>query len=93
MLALLRELEITVVAALHDLQLAAMYCDHLIVLDAGQVVTEGPPAQVLTRDLLAEVYRLDAEITEHPRTGAPMVVLCDTIPGPEGTIGPNRRVP
>ncbi|AVL99991.1 histidinol phosphatase [Gordonia iterans] len=92
-LALLRSLEITVVAALHDLQLAAMYCDHLVVLDHGRFVTEGPPAQVLTRDLLAEVYRLDAEIAEHPRTGAPLVVLCGTIPGPERTIGLNRRIP
>lgn len=79
-LALLRSLPVTVVAALHDLQLAAMYCDHLIVLDDGRMVTQGPPAQVLTRELLADVYRLDAEITEHPRTGAPMVVFCGTLP-------------
>ncbi|WP_298440624.1 ABC transporter ATP-binding protein [Gordonia sp. (in: high G+C Gram-positive bacteria)] len=81
-LTLLRSLPITTVAALHDLQLAAMYCDHLIVLDDGLLVTEGPPAQVLTRELLADVYRLDVEITPHPRTGAPMVVLCGTIGGP-----------
>ena len=80
-LTLLKSLPFTTVAALHDLALAAMFCDHLIVLDGGRCVGEGPPADVLTRELLADVYRLDAEITPHPRTGAPMVVLCGTIDG------------
>ncbi|GAA3958236.1 ABC transporter ATP-binding protein [Gordonia caeni] len=77
-LQLLRALRVTAVAALHDLQLAAMYCDHLIVLDGGRVVAHGPVAEVLTPELLAEVYGLDAEVVPHPRTGAPMVVLCGT---------------
>lgn len=70
---------LTVVAAMHDLQLAAMFCDHLVVLHGGRVRAEGPPEQVLTVDLLAEVYGLDAELVPHPRTGRPMVVLCGTV--------------
>lgn len=81
-LGLLRRLGITAVAALHDLSLAAMYCDHLIVLDGGRVVAHGPAADVLTAQLLAEVYGLDAEVVPHPRTGAPMVVLCGTVAPP-----------
>lgn len=89
-LQLLRTLGITTVAALHDLQLAAMYCDHLIVLDGGRMVAQGPAADVLTPHLLAEVYGLDAEVVPHPRTGAPMVVLCGTI-APAGTDEEVRR--
>ena len=75
-LNLVRSLDLTVVAALHDLNLAAAYCDHLVVLRDGRVHAEGSPAEVLTPTLLADVYGLDAEVSPHPRTGAPMVVVC-----------------
>ena len=74
-LTLLRHLGVSVLAALHDLNLAAMYCDTLYVLARGQIVASGPPAAVLTADLLAEVYRVNAEVSTHPATGAPHVVL------------------
>ncbi|MGB3697629.1 MAG: ABC transporter ATP-binding protein [Gordonia sp. (in: high G+C Gram-positive bacteria)] len=86
-LDLARGLGLTVVAALHDLQLAAMYCDRLIVLDGGRVCAEGAPAEVLTPDLLAQVYGLDAEVMPHPRTGAPMVVMCGVAPSRPMTEG------
>lgn len=69
-------LGLTVVAALHDLNLAATYCDHVVVLCDGRVHAEGPPTAVLTPGLLADVYGLDAEVLPHPRTGAPMIVVC-----------------
>ena len=74
-LTLLRHLGVSVLAALHDLNLAAMYCDTLYVLASGRIVASGPPAAVLTADLLAEVYRVKAEVSTHPATGAPHVVL------------------
>ncbi|PTR28879.1 iron complex transport system ATP-binding protein [Rhodococcus sp. OK519] len=76
LLDLIRGRGLTTVAAMHDLNLAAMYCDHLVVLSGGRVVTEGSPETVLTEDLLADVYGLDAIVQPHPRTGRPMVVLC-----------------
>ena len=78
LLDLIRARGLTTVAAMHDLNLAAMYCDHLVVLDRGRVVTEGAPETVLTEELLADVYGLDAIVQPHPRTGRPMVVLCST---------------
>lgn len=62
LLELLRSIEATCVIALHDLNLAARYCDHLVVLDKGAVVAAGPPDRVLTVDLLARVYEVDADI-------------------------------
>ncbi|MBG0857023.1 ABC transporter ATP-binding protein [Streptomyces spinoverrucosus] len=74
-LRLVRRLGVTALVALHDLNLAAAFCDRICVMNAGRVVTVGPPAKVLTPELLADVYRVDAEVTEHPRTGAPHITL------------------
>lgn len=49
--------------ALHDLNLAAMYCDRLLVLRGGRAVAEGTPAEVLTPALIEQVYGVRAEVT------------------------------
>ena len=54
----------TVIAVLHDLSLAARFCDELVLLNDGKVHAQGTPAQVLTRANMADVYRVDAEIAE-----------------------------
>ncbi|MCR6633385.1 ABC transporter ATP-binding protein [Devosia sp.] len=56
----------TVLLALHDLNLALRFCDWLVVLDAGQVVAEGRPPEVLREDLLARVYGVHARLIEGP---------------------------
>ncbi|MGW0593087.1 ABC transporter ATP-binding protein [Streptosporangium sp. NPDC002607] len=72
-LRLVRRLGVTAVVALHDLNLAAAFCDRICVMDTGRLIAAGPPAQVLTTALLAEVYRVEAEVTLHPRTGVPQI--------------------
>lgn len=52
---------VTVLTALHDLNHALRYCAHVVVLEAGQVVTAGPPAKVLTEELVSDVYGVRAE--------------------------------
>ncbi|MER5784274.1 ABC transporter ATP-binding protein [Streptomyces mobaraensis] len=52
----------TVLVALHDLSLAARYCDRLLLLHHGRLVATGPPSTVLTADRLAEVFEVDAEL-------------------------------
>ncbi len=77
-LALLRglaETGVTVLAALHDLTLAAGHADHLIVLAGGRVVAAGPTGETLTPELIGEVYGVVADILHNPRTGRPVVVL------------------
>lgn len=68
-LRFVRDIGVTVIAALHDLNLAAMFCDRLCLMDQGRIVAEGPPEAVLTSDRIAEVYGLDAIVSHHPRTG------------------------
>ncbi|WP_203337358.1 ABC transporter ATP-binding protein [Nocardioides limicola] len=72
-LACVRGLGITTIAALHDLDLAAAYCDRLVVLQAGRIVADGDVAAVLTPELLADVYGVRATVQAHPHTGRPQI--------------------
>jgi iron complex transport system ATP-binding protein len=64
----------TVVMVLHDLQLAARYADHLVVMADGRVLRQGSPAEVLTPDVVRTAFGLEAVVTADPVTGSPMVV-------------------
>jgi iron complex transport system ATP-binding protein len=77
LLATVRALGRTVVAALHDLDLAAAFCDHLVVLRAGRVVAAGAPAEVLTAALVADVYGVEASVGRHEASGRLHVVWHD----------------
>ncbi|MEM1162358.1 MAG: ABC transporter ATP-binding protein [Pseudomonadota bacterium] len=55
------------IVALHDLNLAARFADHLILLRQGQVLAEGPPHQILHRPEIAETYGVDIHITTGPK--------------------------
>ncbi|WP_328869850.1 ABC transporter ATP-binding protein [Streptomyces sp. NBC_00287] len=63
LLTLVTSLPVTTVVALHDLNLAAMYCDRIVVLRAGRVVAGGVPGDVLTEELIAEVYGVRASVS------------------------------
>jgi iron complex transport system ATP-binding protein len=66
--------ERTIVLVLHDLNLAARYSDHLVVLKDGRVVVEGAPAEVMTPQLLLDVFGLRAHVFEDPVDRLPTVV-------------------
>jgi len=74
MCAALRDEGRTVVAVLHDLQLAARYADHLVALRDGELVAQGTPAQVVTPELVQATFGLRARVIEDPETGGPLVV-------------------
>ncbi len=69
-----RERGRTVAMVLHDLNLAARYSDLVVVMKAGEIVTQGPPREVFTTARLADVFGLDADVLNDPRTGLPVVV-------------------
>jgi iron complex transport system ATP-binding protein len=64
----------TVVVVLHDLNLAARYAQRLVAMKDGALVASGPPDEVLTEALLADVFDLEARVLPDPVTGTPMVV-------------------
>lgn len=67
----------TVVTVLHDLNQACRYAQHLIVMRDGQIVTTGSPAEVMTPDLVEEVFGLKAMVVPDPVTGTPNIVPLD----------------
>ena len=69
MLRLIRGLGVTTIAALHDLNLAAAYCDRLFVLNRGSIHAHGAPGEVLTPKLVEDVYGVKATVGQHPLTG------------------------
>jgi iron complex transport system ATP-binding protein len=72
---LTRERGIAVLAAVHDLQLAALYCDRVALMRGGRIVSEGPPEAVLTEALLLEAFGQRVVLSEHPTHGVPLVAL------------------
>ncbi|MBA9004032.1 ABC transporter ATP-binding protein [Thermomonospora cellulosilytica] len=64
----------TVVAVLHDLNLACRYGDHLIAMKDGRVVAEGPPAEVVSEQLVTELFAMPCRVIDDPVSGTPLVV-------------------
>ncbi|MBZ4320147.1 ABC transporter ATP-binding protein [Streptomyces huiliensis] len=67
----------TVVAVLHDLNQAARYADHLVAMKDGRVVAQGRPGDVVTAELVRDVFGLESVVVPDPVTGGPLIV-----PGP-----------
>ena len=66
---------VTVVAAMHDLALAASHADHVVVLSRGRVVAAGPTADTLTPTLIQDVYSVRAAWTTNPLTKKPLLAI------------------
>lgn len=64
----------TVVAVLHDLNLAARYATHMVAMADGVIVATGTPAQVMTEDLMARTFGLDCRVIDDPETGTPLLI-------------------
>ncbi|MFD0872351.1 ABC transporter ATP-binding protein [Chlamydia abortus] len=69
------EERLTVVAVLHDLNLAAQYCDRMLVLHEGRMVRIGAPHEMMTGELIHEVYGTMPTVISHPRSGIPQILL------------------
>jgi len=64
----------TVVLVLHDLNQACRYAHHLVAMADGQIVAEGPPAEIVTEELVAKVFGLECRIVADPVAGTPLVI-------------------
>jgi iron complex transport system ATP-binding protein len=67
--------ELTIVVVTHDINLAARYCQRLIVLKSGKVIDDGAPQKVITKKLMESVYEVEVEILSHPQDGKPLLTL------------------
>jgi len=86
----------TVIAALHDLNLAALSCRRLVFLKNGRIEADGPVAAVFTQPILSRIYETEILVLPHPRTGAPQALAVPgggpaAVPRPSGPSGnPDR---
>jgi iron complex transport system ATP-binding protein len=76
-----KRLNTTVLSAIHDLNLAALYCDRLYVLKNGKVTLSGTPAEVLTPKNLFDIYGVSCDTMIHPKTGKTVIAFL-----PAGTV-------
>jgi iron complex transport system ATP-binding protein len=65
---------ITIVMVLHDLNLAARYCDKVVMIADGEVEAQGEPGEVFTEDLVEKVFGLNSRIIPDPVSGTPLVL-------------------
>jgi iron complex transport system ATP-binding protein len=66
---------VTILAAMHDLNLSVKYCDKLIVLDKGKLVACGKPEDIVTQKLIEDVYGVKAIIQKNPEVGLIIIPL------------------
>ncbi|PZD95492.1 Fe(3+)-dicitrate ABC transporter ATP-binding protein [Paenibacillus sambharensis] len=62
----------TIIMVVHDLNHATRYAQHMVAIKSGKVAGEGTPEQVMTKDVLREVFGIEADIIYDPRTGVPL---------------------
>ncbi len=74
MLRILAAGGVGVLVVAHDLTLAGAYCDRIALLDSGRIVAVGEPRQVLTAEIVTDVYGERVTVMQHPTSGAPVVV-------------------
>jgi iron complex transport system ATP-binding protein len=90
-LSLMRDLAesgATIIGVFHDLNLAALYCDRLIMIQNGQMVADGPPAQVLTPEKIRHVYGAEVVTSCHPATGRTFLMPVKTANGNGSALRP-----
>ncbi|NCD25851.1 MAG: ABC transporter ATP-binding protein [Deltaproteobacteria bacterium] len=66
---------LTIVSVVHDLNLAALYCQRLVFLKQGRIVHDGPTSKIFTEQILSEIYETPLRVAAHPVTGAPQAYL------------------
>ncbi len=67
-----RERGLTVIAVLHDINMAARYCDHLVALRGGEMIAQGPADSLMQGAVLEQIYGIPMGILPHPAGGAPV---------------------
>lgn len=64
-----------VIMVAHDINLVSHYADHLLALNCGEVIAQGQPNQVITQELMKQLYQADVDIVSHPKTQKPLVMF------------------
>jgi iron complex transport system ATP-binding protein len=70
-----KNLGISVIVSLHDLNIASAFCDQLLLIDNGKIIRQGTPQQVLEPELISRIYNVDVSVIEHPTHQRPHLLF------------------
>ena len=87
LLRLRAEQGLSILAVVHDVNLASLYCDRIVMMRDGAVTADGSPEDAITAEALQDCFGIQVAVSQHPSTGRPQVSL---LPG-SGVIGPVRE--
>ncbi len=73
--SLVSDLGVAVLIVIHDINMAARFCDHIVAMHSGKMIAQGPVSQVFTPPILQEIYGIDMQITDHA-AGYPVAMPC-----------------
>lgn len=68
-LNIIKCLNLNVLSALHDISLAAQFCDYIYFIKEGEIISHGTPKQVITKEMIKEIYEVDCEVFQNSKTG------------------------
>lgn len=71
----LAEQNVGVLMVMHDLSLAAGCADQMVLMRGGEKIAEGAPREVLQKNIISQVFEVEASVQDHPHTGKPMVII------------------
>ena len=77
---ILKAQDLTVFSSIHDMNIAACYCDKIIMMKEGHIIKVGTPEEVMVPDMIKGLFGVDTKITENPVTGKPNVIFLPEIP-------------
>lgn len=72
---LVKKLGVTVLSVIHDLNMACLYCDEVYILKDGEIYSYGKTEEVITADMIKEVFKVQSEIVVHPQTKKPHIIF------------------
>ena len=68
-MSILKRQKVTIFAAMHDLNIAAYYCDKVVMMEKGRIVATGTPEEAFTEERIRALFHIDTHITRNERTG------------------------
>ncbi|MFT7109325.1 MAG: iron complex transport system ATP-binding protein [Psychrobacter glaciei] len=86
-----KKMDISVLASIHDLNLAAAFCDYLLVIDKGKIVDQGLPKDVLTENMISKVFKTCVSVDKHPLSSSDQVRITYSYSDLDALIAKNHN--
>ena len=74
LLSLIHEQKFTIITSLHDINLASLYCDNLIVIDKGAIVKTGPPSGIIEKDFIQSIFGNRLDVIRNPEDNRSIII-------------------